>query len=294
MKLPPFQVHRPASLVDASRQLRELGDDAVAINGGTELLLAMKLGFAQYDHLVDLKRVPELLGVRRTGSAVTIGAGMTHRELERSPVVAEEITAMPRMLADVANVRVRSVGTIGGNLCFADPHSDPATFLAALGGSVVLGDGRSSRAVPVEQFFVGAYETVLERGELLVEVTVPLVPPGTGTSHVRMKTHERPVVTVASMVTVEAGTIVAARLAVGSVTGTPLLPQAAEKLVGARPDAWTERIDEVAVASAMTVEPVADAEGSSSYKRALVEVFVRRALREAVSRASAPSRSGGR
>jgi carbon-monoxide dehydrogenase medium subunit len=290
MKLPPFEVHRPSSLYDASCLLRDLGGDAVPISGGTELLLAMKLGLAQYEHLVDLKRVSELRGVRRADSVVSFGAGMTHRELEGSPVIAEAVAEVPRMLAEVANVRVRSVGTIGGNLCFADPHSDPATFLSAAEATLVLGDGRTSRRVPVDQFFLGAYETVLEPGELLVEVTVPAVPVGTGTAHVRMKVHERPTVTVAAKVTVERDTVVRARLAVGSVCGAPVLAQAIDKLIGASRDTWFERVREVAAMSAAGVTPVADAEGSSRYKQALVEVFVRRALDAALADASGVTR----
>ena len=290
MKLPPFEVHRPSSLHDASRLLRDLGGDAVPINGGTELLLAMKLGLAQYEHLVDLKRVSELRGVRRADSVVSFGAGMTHRELEGSPVIAEALAEVPRMLAEVANVRVRSVGTIGGNLCFADPHSDPATFLSAAEATLVLGDGSTSRRVPVDQFFLGAYETVLEPGELLVEVTVPAVPLGTGTAHVRMKVHERPAVTVAAKVTVERDTVVRARLAVGSVCGAPVLAQAIDKLIGASRDTWSERVREVAAMSAAGITPVADAEGSSRYKQALVEVFVRRALDAALADASGVTR----
>ncbi|MDA8313792.1 MAG: FAD binding domain-containing protein [Actinomycetota bacterium] len=290
MKLPPFEVHRPSSLHDASRLLRDLGGDAVPINGGTELLLAMKLGLAQYEHLVDLKRVSELRGVRRADSVVSFGAGMTHRELEGSPVIAEALAEVPRMLAEVANVRVRSVGTIGGNLCFADPHSDPATFLSAAEATLVLGDGSTSRRVPVDQFFLGAYETVLEPGELLVEVTVPAVPLGTGTAHVRMKVHERPAVTVAAKVTVERDTVVRARLAVGSVCGAPVLAEAIDKLIGASRDTWSERVREVAAMSAAGITPVADAEGSSRYKQALVEVFVRRALDAALADASGVTR----
>lgn len=294
MKLPPFEVHRPTSLSEASRLLRDLGDDSVPISGGTELLLAMKLGLAGYAHLVDLKRVGELRGVRRSGSSLSIGAGTTHRELETSSAIAGQLAEMPGMLAEIANVRVRSVGTIGGNLCFADPHSDPATFLAALGGTLVLGDGTTSRSVPVDQFFLGAYETVVEQGELLVEVVVPPVPAGTGVSHMRMKAHERPAVTVAAKVTVEGDTIAAARLAIGSVCAVPALPEAIEKLVGSRRESWAERIDEVAACSAATIEPVADAEGSVTYKRALVEVFARRGLRAAVDHLSDASRHGSR
>ncbi|MDA8077006.1 MAG: FAD binding domain-containing protein [Actinomycetota bacterium] len=290
MKLPPFEVHRPSSLHDASRLLRDMGSEAVPINGGTELLLAMKLGLAQYAHLVDLKRIPELRGVRRVGSGLAVGAGMTHRELESSRSIAEAVAEMPRMLAEIANVRVRSVGTIGGNLCFADPHSDPATFLSAIEATLVLGDGSTSRRVPVDEFFLGAYETKLEPGELLVEVTVPAVPTGTGAAHVRMKVHERPTVTVAAKVMVERDTIVRARLVVGSVCGTPVLPQAIDKLIGAPRAAWSERVREVAALSAAAVAPVADAEGSSRYKQALVEVFVRRALDAALSNAQGMTR----
>ena len=286
MKLPPFEVHRPRSLDDASRLLRDLGDDAVPINGGTELLLAMKLGLAHYDHLVDLKRVAELRGVRATSAGLSIGAGMTHRELERSPWVAKAVGEMPRMLAEVANIRVRSVGTIGGNLCFADPHSDPATFLSAAEATLVLGDGSTSRRVPVDQFFLGPYQTVLEPGELLVEITLPAVAVGTGTAHMRMKVHERPSVTVAAKVTVERDVVVRARLAVGSVCGAPVLVQAIDKLIGAPRATWSERVGEVAAVSAGGVTPVADAEGSSRYKQALVEVFVRRALDTALASAS--------
>ncbi len=290
MKLPPFEVHRPSSLSEASRLLRDLGDDAVPISGGTELLLAMKLGLAQYAHLIDLKRVPELCGVRRVGSGLAVGAGMTHRELEGSPLIAEAVAEMPRMLAEIANIRVRSVGTIGGNLCFADPHSDPATFLSAVEATLVLGDGATSRRVPVDQFLLGAYETMLEPGELLVEVTLPAVTDGTGTAHIRMKVHERPTVTVAAKVTVERGTVVRARLVVGSVCGTPALPQAVDKLIGAPRAAWSERVREVAALSAAAIVPVADAEGSSRYKQALVEVFVRRALDAALANAQGMTR----
>lgn len=287
MKLPSFAIHRPASLADASRLLVDLGDDAVAVSGGTELLLAMKLGLAHYGHLIDLKRVPELRGLHRSDGTLAIGAGMTHLEVESAPVVTGALPAMSAMLANVANVRVRSVGTIGGNLCFADPHSDPATFLAAMGADMVCGDGRSSRRVPAGEFVLGPYETVLGAGELLVGIEVPLPGPGVGVSHLRMKTHERPTVTVASRVELVGGSVAAARVAVGSVCGVPVVPDTLEALIGAGQEDWTNRIASCAAATASAVEPLADADGSREYKRALVEVFVRRGLTEALVASSA-------
>src|SRR5215472_17420064 len=111
MKLPPFAVHRPRSVSEASRLLAELGDDAAAYCGGTELLLAMKLGLAGYAHLVDLKRVDGLRGITRHDGSLRIGAGTTHHEIESSPAVRAWCPAMSAMSSRVANVRVGSVGT---------------------------------------------------------------------------------------------------------------------------------------------------------------------------------------
>jgi carbon-monoxide dehydrogenase medium subunit len=135
--LPPFDLHRAGSVEEAHELLQRYGEDAAVVCGGTELLLLLKLGFAAYGHLVDVKGIGELGGIRSENGTLVIGATATHREVERSPVVLERLPALAAMERDVANIRVRNVGTLGGNLCFSDPHSDPATFLLALGGEVV-------------------------------------------------------------------------------------------------------------------------------------------------------------
>ena len=145
MKLPPFTLHRPDSVGQASRLLAELGDDGAAYCGGTELLLAMKLGLASYEHLVDLKRVHGLRGITAGGDGgVRIGAATTHHEIETSAALRARYPEMPAMISQVANLRVRSVGTLGGNLCFADPHSDPASFLMAVDAVLVCQPARRS------------------------------------------------------------------------------------------------------------------------------------------------------
>ncbi|MGA8455628.1 MAG: FAD binding domain-containing protein, partial [Streptosporangiaceae bacterium] len=118
MKLPPFRLYHPHSVEEASRLLTDLGDDATAYCGGTELLLAMKLGLTTYEHLVDLKRVDGLRGVADgSGGLLRIGAATTHHEVETSAAVRARYPEMSMMISHVANVRVRSVGTLGGNLC---------------------------------------------------------------------------------------------------------------------------------------------------------------------------------
>src|SRR5215472_18797869 len=222
MKLPPFTVHRPRSVSEACRLLAELGDDAAAYCGGTELLLAMKLGLAEYAHLVDLKRVDGLRGIAGHDGSLRIGAATTHYEVESSPEVRACCPAMAAMTSQVANLRVRSAGTLGGNLCFADPHSDPATFLIAAGASMLCQKAGDTRRVPASEFVTGPYQTALGPGELLVAVEVPALPVQAGIGHVRMKLHERPTVTVTAMVQLTRGAVSDARLAIGSVSAVPV------------------------------------------------------------------------
>ncbi len=146
MTLPAFDLHRPVSLEEASDILGRHGDDAIPVAGGTELLLLLKLGFGAYAHLVDVRGIPELTGIRLVDGTVEIGAAVTHREIERSALVREQIPALAAMERSVANIRVRTAGTLGGNLCFGDPHSDPATFLLAAGAEVVVRKGGNAAA----------------------------------------------------------------------------------------------------------------------------------------------------
>jgi aerobic carbon-monoxide dehydrogenase medium subunit len=289
MKLPPFTVHRPGSIADASRMLTDLGDDAAAYCGGTELLLAMKLGLASYEHLVDLKRVNGLRGITPDGGTVRIGAAATHHEIETSAAVRARYPEMSAMISRVANLRVRSVGTLGGNLCFADPHSDPASFLMAVGATLVCQLGDATRRVPAAGFLTGLYETALNPGELLVSVDLPARPSRSGISHLRMKLTERPVVTVTAQITrAERGEVSHARLVVGSVTSVPFAADAATAaLTGATPADIDARVEACAAQASAGCAPRPDGDCSVDYLRHLVFVHSRQALLEAFAAASA-------
>ncbi len=167
--LAPFELHRPHSVEEATGLLDEHGEDALLYCGGTELLLIAKMGFTSFEHLVDTKAIPELAGIREDGDVLVLGATATHRQIERSELVLARLPALAAMERQVANVRVRTVGTLAGNLCFSDPHSDPATFLLALDAEVESrrGDGPVRRR-PLHAFLGGPYEPVLEHGELVL------------------------------------------------------------------------------------------------------------------------------
>jgi carbon-monoxide dehydrogenase medium subunit len=288
--LAPFQLHVAQSVADATGLLGELGEDAVIYAGGTELLLLMKLGFAAYGHLVDIKRIDELRGITVSEGTLRIGAAVTHRQIERSPAVLAGWPELARLEGYLANIRVRSVGTLGGNLSFADPHSDPATFLLAAEARLVVGAGDVRRNVPVTEFTTGPYETVLGPGEVLVAVELPPVGSGAAMVHHRFAFHERPAATVSCLVRVEDGLIAETRVAVGSVGVRPVrVADAGADILGqpaAAPD--PAALARCGLLAADASEPVTDSNGSDDYKHHLVGVMVGRCLREAAVRAATP------
>ena len=286
MTLPPFDLHRPGSLEEATELADRYGEDAAFYCGGTELLLLLKLGFASFGHLVDLKGVEELRGVRAENGTLVVGGAVTHRELERSELVRERLPALAAMERKVANLRVREVGTLGGNLCFSDPHSDPATFLLALEAEVECRrGGEAARRVPIAEFVAGPYQTTLRPGEVLTAVRVPVPAGGAGVAHAKFSFHERPTATVACLARVEGGAVAEARVAVGSVGPRPVRSPAAEALVvgvatGEPDPAVLAAAGEQAADDAA---PVDDATGSAEYKAQLVRVLVERTFREALA-----------
>jgi carbon-monoxide dehydrogenase medium subunit len=283
--LPPFDLHRPGSVEEATELIDRYGGDAALYCGGTELLLLLKLGFASFGHLVDVKQIEELQGVRAGNGGLVVGASVTHRELERSELVRERLPALASMERRVANLRVREVGTLGGNLAFSDPHSDPATFLLALDAAVECRrGGEASRRIPISEFVVGPYRTGLLAGELLVAVHVPELSPGAGIAHAKFAFHERPAATVCCLARVKDGAIAEVRVAVGSVGARPVRAPAAEQVLAGAPagDLDPELLAEAGQRAAEAASPVEDANGSAEYKAQLVRVLVERTMREAL------------
>lgn len=284
MRLSPFRLHRPKTVGEASELLSELGAGALPYCGGTELLLVAKLGLTDFTDLVDLKGIPELSGIEANGN-LRIGATTTHREIERSPVVRSGWPSLAAMERQVANIRVRNVGSIGGNLCFADPHSDPATYLIAAGGSLIVGAGSDVRLIPPEEFTQGPYETALSPEELLLGIQVPSLRPGSALVHRKLAFHERPAITVATNVLVRDGAVSETRVAVGSVgVAAQRMIETEQSLHGV--DAFGP--DSVAISrcgeiAAREAQPVEDANGSVDYKRQLVRVLVTRCVRRALA-----------
>lgn len=280
-----FEVHHPSTVEEAVALRSRYGDDAAIYAGGTELLLAMKLGVARWPHLIDVKRIASLRGVGETAGAVRIGATVTHWELERDPVVARALPAFARLERSVANVRVRAAGTLAGNIAFAEPHADPPALLMALGARVMLRGTHGTRVVALDEFVTGMYETALAADELIEAIEVPVPKAGTHASYLKFQILERPSVGIAVVADVRGGTFASAPIVV--VGAVDEVPRRADTAALAGADARsTATVDAIATAARAAVEPVADLAGSVEYKRHLVGVFARRALGQLIEEAA--------
>jgi aerobic carbon-monoxide dehydrogenase medium subunit len=291
--IPRFALVRPRSLDEALDAHAATDGEGAYIAGGTELLQVMKMGFAQFATLVDLKGLPELRGVEvEADGSLRIGAAVTHREIERSPVVVRELPGLAALERHVANIRVRNTGTIGGNLAFAEPHSDPATFLLACGATVELAGPGGARSMGIDEFIVGPLMTARDPEEIVVAVRVPARGRGEGRAYDKVAFFERPAASVAVRLAVEDGMVARATVTVGSLTEVPLVHAPAGQLLHGAPADGNGTLDgalERAADALGDLEAVPDLNGSADFKRHLAGVLLRRAaataLREAIAHA---------
>lgn len=285
MVLRRFDVHKATSVAEAVAFRQRYGEDAAVYAGGTELLLAMKLGVARWPHLIDIKPIAALRTLAVTTDLLRIGATVTHWDLERDPAVTGALPVFARLEANVANVRVRAAGTLAGNLAFAEPHADPPALLVALGARVVLEGPAGTRSLLVSELLTGMYQTAIGSDELIVAIEIPLPARDVRMAYVKFQVLERPSLGVAAVAAVRDGKFVGAPVVViGAVDEVPRAVPAAD-LAGA--DARDPRTAEaLAEAARAAVDPSDDLAGSAEYKRHVVGVFVQRALGELMAGAA--------
>ena len=280
----PFRLYEPTTISETVSTLRELGNGAKLYAGGTELLLAMKTGLLQYDGLVNVKQVPALDGVAVEAGVLSIGASATHTRLEHSAEVLASFPLIAKVEHTVANVRVRNVGTLAGNLCFAEPHSDPGALLLLYDAEVEIAGPDATRSVGIEDLVVGPYETSLAWDELLTRVRVPAFPDGMHGAYVKFGYHHRPTLGIGAAVRVVDGVFADVRLTLGSVSPIPLRLRGAEDALRGEPVDSATAIAEAGRLAADVCDAIDDLHGSAEYKRHIVNVFVGRALTEAIER----------
>ena len=285
--IPPVKILNAASVSEAVGELQRLGDDAKIYGGGTELLILLRHNLVQSRQLINIKPIAELSLIQRSDGKVSIGASVTHRRLETDPVIRETLPLLANAESQVANIRVRSQGTLGGNLCFNDPHSDPATVLLVHDAKVRIAGANGSRELPLESFLLGMYSTALEAGELLLSVDVPRLPEQFGSSYLRIHRLQRPTLGVAAAVCLRNAVFDEVRLAVGCVGPKAVrLSDLEKKLHGAKPADVHGLIQASTGYLKQLLEPIDDLLGSAAYKFYITGVLLERSLQEAVQNAA--------
>lgn len=219
-----FTYHRAATLNEAVSLLNALGEDAKILAGGHSLIPSMKLRLAAPEHLVDISSCRELQGVRQDGERIHIGAGTTYRELETNPIIASKVPVLHEVAGQIADMQVRSRGTIGGSLCNNDPNADMPVALIALDATLHLTSPQGARDVSIHDWFQGFMTTALQPGEVLRGISVAVCQGEVRCSYVKVKhlaSRFGVVVAAAELVLAKDQTIERARLAVGGLADMP-------------------------------------------------------------------------
>jgi len=285
-----FELVEPDSFAAASAILVDR-PEARPIAGGTALLILIKHGVFIPEVLVNLRKVPGMAEITWDPAAgLRIGALASIHDVERHPAVREHYPLLAEACHVVANIRIRNLATIGGNLAHGDYQSDPPTALVALGARLELVRLDARREIALVDFLVGAYENALEPGELVAAVTLPPPQPGWRSAYLKFTTRsseDRPAVGVAAMARIEDGRCTDARLVVGAVTTTPARVTDAETLLRGRSlqggtlDAAT--LAEIGRLASAAIEPIDDIRGAADYKRLVAGVQAERAIAQALA-----------
>ncbi|HTD64574.1 MAG TPA: xanthine dehydrogenase family protein subunit M [Verrucomicrobiae bacterium] len=284
----PFTYQAPSTIEEAVRELGRNGESKV-IAGGHSLLPLMKLGLAQPEALIDLRRIASLREIRTEDGVIAIGALTTHRDIAHDPTVRAKLAALAEAASAVGDLQVRARGTIGGSLAHADPAADEPAPALAFGATIRAIGPKGRRDIKATEYFKGTFETALAENEIIAEVRFPASAGRTGSAYAKFA-HPASgfaITGVAAVVTVKAdGSVERAAIGVTGAAAAAYRATAAEKvLAGTNGDAKA-----IAAAAAKATEGItalSDLAASSDYRKHLVTVYAKRAIERALSRAKA-------
>ena len=283
-----FDYLEPTSVAEACALLKQHAGEAKVFAGGSHLTILMKQGLYQPKALVNIKKIPELKVLKFDAKeGLMIGALVTHRELETSALVREKLPVLCEAESEVANIRVRSMGTVGGNLASGEPLTDLAQIFISLDGKLRIAGTTGQRTLAVEELFIDFYTTSLAEDEIITQIVIPPLPRKTGIEYIRFSSSsvvDKPSAGVAVRLRLDEEVVQAARIVLGCVGPTPVRAVKAEALVLGK-KLTAALIAEAGAMASRECSPSADLRGSEQYKRAIVGTLVRRALKAAYQKA---------
>jgi len=284
-RLPKFDYLAPATLDEAFSLLSEYKGRVKVIAGGTDLVPKLKrreMGAPEY--VIDLKGLPGLDEIKQAAGGLTIGALVTIGAVESSAIIGEKFAILAQAAQSMASPQIRNRGTIAGNICNAVPSADSAPPLLTLGARLKIASGKGERTANIEDFFTGPNQTALGDDEILQEIQIPDMPPKSKGIYLKLtprRAMDLAIVGVAVLVTPEDGVCKDIRIALGAVAPTPIRAKKAEALLkGQKLDGAL--IEKAARTAAGQSKPIDDHRASAEYRRDMVEVLVRRAIKQAI------------
>jgi len=288
MKPAAFEYVVANSIEQAVAVLAQAGGDAKILAGGQSLVPMLNFRLLRPAILVDINRIPDLAFIEDVGDAVKIGALTRHHQLETSPVIAKHFPILSYAMTHVAHLAIRNRGTIGGSLSHADPAAELPMMALLLSAKLHIISGRGKRIVEAREFFLDALTVDLAEDELLTEIHLPKLPPhtGWGFEEVARRAGDFALAAVAATITMSAGAMKEARIALTGVAPTPVRASEAEALlVGQKSE--TKLMAHVTEAVRAAIEPETDLHASSDYRRHLAGALAGRVLAAALQRAGA-------
>ncbi len=288
MRLPEFEYAEPRSVAEVCALLGEDPGGSAVIAGGTDVLVNLKEGFADYRRLVSLRQVPELGRIDTSETrGLVIGAMATVNQVARHEAVRGRYPGLVDAARSLAADQVRNLATVAGNLCSAIPSADMAPILLAHDAQLRVTSTAGERAVRLREFFTGPGTTVLRPGELVVAIEVPAPKPGTGDASLRQggrATLSLPLASAAAVVRIEGELCREASLALGAVAPRPIVAASVgERLAGQKLTAAL--VEEAGELASAACRPIDDLRSTREYRLELVKVLARRALSRASERA---------
>src|SRR5262245_26211280 len=284
-----FDYLEPTTIAEACALLKQHGGEAKVFAGGSHLTILMKQGLYQPKTLVNIKKIPELKGIKYDEKeGLSVGALVTHREIETSALVREKFPVLCDAEREVANIRVRNMGTIGGNLASGEPLTDLSQIFIALDGKAKIVGPNREHTVPVEELFIDFYTTSLAEDEILTQVIVPPLPARSSIEYIRFSSSsvvDKPSAGVAVRLTLDSrgNAIQTVRIVLGCIGATPVRARQAEASLAGK-ELTPQLAEETGAAASQECSPTSDLRGSERYKRAIVCALVKRAVVKAYER----------
>ena len=289
MRIRPFDFKIASSLRDAVNQLDLLGPDARVIAGGTDLVLNLKKKKVLPKAVISLHSIKDLDYIQEKNGMIHIGALAKHADIATNPILQKKLSILCQAVGLIGSWQIRNVGTIGGNLCNASPAADSAPALLTLGAKIVIVSQQGEKEIPVDAFFIGPGQTVLQANEVLKEIRLKCPENSSAGCYLKLRRRQAVDISLAGVafqaeLDTSGQKLTDVKIALGGVAPTPIrVPDAENCLIGLPLEEAIQKIPMCAEAATSAAKPIDDLRATAEYRRTIVNVFIHRSAQQVLT-----------